>query len=66
MIKPGDMFANRGQEQNIKEVMPEFYRLNKEKVDSGRIRFFYDAWATEVGCLIDLDTLETLIVDTRA
>jgi len=50
---------------NIKKYFPDFYKENKERVDSGRIKFFYDPWATEVGCLIDLDSMETYLVDFR-
>jgi len=59
-------YHNRGNDTDISEYFPEFYKSNKERVDSGRIKFFYDGFATEVGCLIDLDTLETYIIDMRA
>jgi len=61
-----DWFANKGAEKSIKEYFPSFYEQNKERIDQGKIKFFYDGWATEVGCLIDLETLENYIIDTRS
>ena len=59
-------YHNKGKEVSIAEYLPDFYEQNKDRVDYGKIKFFYDPYATEVGCLIDLDTLETYIIDTRA
>ena len=59
-------YPNHGSETSIQEQFPEFYEANKERVDAGKIKFFYDPWATSTGCLIDLETLENYIIDTRA
>ncbi len=56
---------NEGEENSIEEFFPDFYGSNKERVDSGRIKFFYDPYATECGVIIDLDSLETIIYDSR-
>lgn len=67
MIVTSDIkYHNKGEEVSIEEYLPDFYNENKNRVDSGRIKFFYDGYVTEVGCLIDLDSMETYIVDTRA
>lgn len=59
---------NKGQDssKDIPENFPKFYEANKERVDSGKIKFFYEPWAIEGGVLIDMETLETLFVDFRA
>ena len=56
---------NKGKDSIISDYLPDFYEKNKERIEAGRIKFFYDPHATEVGCLIDLDTLENYIIDTR-
>ena len=61
-----NMIHNRGKEKSIKDYLPNFYEDNKERIDNGKIKFFYDPYATETGCVIDLETLECFIVDTRA
>lgn len=65
-VTPDLKYHNKGKEVSIEDYLPNFYQQNRERVDSGKIKFFYDGYATEVGCLIDLDTLETYIIDTRA
>ena len=68
--KKHDMIIqNKGSEldhEDIARIFPKFYEDNKEGVDSGRIIFRYDPYATETGCIVDLDTLESLIFDMRA
>jgi len=68
MITKGNEISgyNSGQDVPIERYFPDFYEQNKERIDQGKIKFFYDPWATEVGCLIDLETFQNYIIDTRS
>jgi hypothetical protein len=55
----------KAEEVSIEDHLPGYYAENKEKVDAGKIKYFYDGGLTECGCLIDLDTMEVHIIDSR-
>jgi len=49
----------------IKEYFPKFYEKNKELVDNKTIILIEDNW-TEVGLLLNKQTLESKFIDYRS
>lgn len=70
MIKAKDrsVINNSGLDSSnkISEYFPNFYSSNKERVDSGKIKFIEEPHYIEGGVLIDLETLEAVFVDFRS
>ncbi|CAG7581545.1 MAG: hypothetical protein SLAVMIC_00895 [uncultured marine phage] len=50
---------------SIKEYFPEFYELNKERIEEGKIIFVLEGWYVEGGFLLDTETKESFMVDLR-
>lgn len=56
----------RHRSQDIPALFPEFYSKNKDRIDSGKIKFFDEPWAIEGGVLVDTENNETIFVNFKA